>query len=145
MVPAEERPPENRIYGIDPNDIIPEIIPTTPDPEPVREPERTHIVTDPTFSVPRITELQRGRYYVQLAAYPTAEAAENGIKQIERDIRSYSPVVFRDGDNWYRVLLGDFNQGESAAVLQRFRSIGYRDAFVTDHNIMQRKIGRSRR
>jgi len=82
---------------------------------------------DVSFSVPRIYELAKGSYYVQLAAADTPESAESAVRLIDR---SYGPVVYKDGDNWYRVLLGPLNQGESAAVLQRFRSIGYKDAFV---------------
>jgi len=64
---------------------------------------------------------------VQLAAVDTPESVEAAVRHIDR---SFQPKVFKDGDNWYRILLGPMNQGESAAVLQRFKSIGYRDAFV---------------
>jgi hypothetical protein len=134
LVPAPERPPEGSIYGIDPSLIIPGIAET------VKEPEKPVVpivpvvpvvpvvpdVPENVFSVPRLTQLDRGRYYVQLAAYSTVESTENAVRQIDR---SYGPVVFIDGDV-YRILLGPLNQGESAAVLQRFKSIGYKDAFV---------------
>jgi len=121
LVPADERPPQF-IYGIDPNALIPEITRVTPEVVPPAP-----VVTDRTFSVPRINELASGWYYVQIAALNTPEAVENALRQIDH---SYKPVVFNTGDNLYRILLGPMNQGESAAVLQRFRSIGYRDAFV---------------
>ena len=138
LVPAEKRPPQGTIYGIDPADIIPQIARSStagPERVPVLEPviesipvtERTP-AADTNFSVPRIYELDRGSYYVQLAAVGTPESVESAVSLIDR---SYGPVVYKDGDNWYRILLGPLNQGESAAVLQRFRSIGYRDAFVT--------------
>jgi hypothetical protein len=138
LVPAEKRPPQGTIYGIDPADIIPQIARSStagPERVPVLEPviesisaaERTP-TADTNFSVPRIYELDRGSYYVQLAAVGTPESVESAVRLIDR---SYGPVVYKDGDNWYRILLGPLNQGESAAVLQRFRSIGYRDAFVT--------------
>ena len=85
------------------------------------------VVTEPVFSIPRIYELNRGSYYVQVAAFDEPNLVENAISGIEH---YYKPVVYKDGDHWYRVLLGPLNQGESAAILQRFRSIGYRDAFV---------------
>jgi len=142
IVPSQERPPEGTIYGIDPADIIPQIARASSGPQraPVLEPviesipvtERTPVVentrtADANFSVPRIYELNRGSYYVQLAAVDTPESVESAVNLIDR---SYGPVVYKDGDSWYRILLGPLNQGESAAVLQRFRSIGYRDAFV---------------
>jgi len=128
IVPADERPPENNIYGIDPADIIPEIARVEPEPEPFETiAPITPAVSDTDFSVPRIYELSRGWYYVQVAALDSVESVESTIDKIDR---SYKPVVYKDGDHWYRVLLGPLNQGESAAILQRFKSIGYKDAFV---------------
>jgi hypothetical protein len=126
LVSTEERPPEH-LYGIDPAYIIPGITSTPGQKEPEREPERTPIVPGVTFSVPRVSELQRGSFYVQLAAFNSPDAVENVIRQIDS---SYNPVIYNDCDTLYRILLGPLNQGESAAVLQRFRSIGFRDAFV---------------
>jgi predicted house-cleaning noncanonical NTP pyrophosphatase (MazG superfamily) len=129
-VPTQPRPP---IYGID----LTEIFPDTP---PAREPARppvpvTPSVTpaatpappDPTFSIPRIYSLDRGSYYVQLAALDSPDSVEATIRQIDRN---FQPKVYKDTDNRYRILLGPLNQGESAAVLQRFKTIGFRDAFV---------------
>lgn len=137
-----EAPPQAAVMPeIDPAFIIPGIVRAEPPPqaaprqEPVltlppaveipfrREPE----VFVPEFSVPRIFQLERGRFYVQIAAFESAASVENLVRQIDN---SYQPVVYKDGDHRYRVLLGPMNQGESAAVLRRFRSIGYRDAFV---------------
>jgi hypothetical protein len=139
LVPAEEHPPQG-FDGIDPSMVISGIIATEEPPlelfpfiepilvtEPVAEPVVERIAADFIFSVPRIFHLDRGKFYVQLAAFDTEESVENAVRSIDRN---YKPVVYKDGDHWYRVLLGPLNQGESAAVLQRFRSIGYRDAFV---------------
>ncbi|MDR0302881.1 MAG: SPOR domain-containing protein [Treponema sp.] len=120
LIPTDERPPMN-IYGIDPAFIIPGIT-RAEEPEAASDPR-----IEPVFSIPRIYELTRGSYYVQLAAHDTAESVENSIRRIDQN---YKPVVYKDGDRWYRVLLGPLNQGESYAVLQRFKSIGYNDAFV---------------
>jgi len=125
MVPTPERPPENSIYGIDPSDIIPDVAIAPPVREPVRPADP--VVTDTSFSIPRIFSLDRGWYYVQIAAVDSPDLVESTVRQIDR---SYQPKVYKDGDNWYRILLGPMNQGESAAVLQRFKSIGYKDAFV---------------
>ena len=140
LVPTQERPPQNNsIYGIDPSDIIPGVAAAPPAREPARPPApaapvaaptvtpAAPVVTDTAFSIPRIFELDRGRYYVQIAALDSPESVEAAVRHIDR---GYQPVVYKDGDNFYRLLLGPMNQGESAAVLQRFKSIGYRDAFV---------------
>jgi len=145
LVPTDERPPENTIYGIDPSDIIPGVTAAPPQrettsPPPVSPPVTQPItppvaptVTEAAFSVPRIFTLDRGSYYVQLASLNSPESVEAAINQMKRQTStfdSYKPAVYKDGDNWYRILLGPFNQGESAAVLQRFKSIGFSDAFV---------------
>jgi len=150
LVEAEEQPPPRDLYGINPEDIIPGIVIATP----ITPPERIitaveeeippasvispivpapsvpvpapPIVSDNRFSVRTISHLDRGLYYVQVAALPL-DAVENAVRQIDK---SYDPVIFRDGSNMYRILIGPLNQGESAAVLARFKSIGYRDAFV---------------
>jgi hypothetical protein len=123
LEPTDKRPPDQRIYGIDPSDIIPSLPPITS----VQEKPVVPVVPENLFSVRGTTELVRGMFYVQLAAFETPELVENAIRQIDRN---YWPLVYVAGDNYFRILLGPFNQGESAAVLQRFRTIGYNDAFV---------------
>jgi len=141
LVHTDEQPPPESIYGIDPNDIIPGVAIATPE----RQPENTApitsfippvsertspipapVINEQNFSIRTISRLDRGQYYVQVAALP-AESVENAVRQIDRN---YDPVVYRDGSNLYRILIGPLNQGESAAILARFKSIGYRDAFV---------------
>jgi len=144
LVPRETspNPPPSGVYGIDPNDIIPGIVTATPE-RPAPAPTANNTVnnnvtavttpspapvpsTDRNLPVNTIDRLDRGKYYVQVAAM-SADLVENTLKQIDR---SYAPVVFKGTDNLYRILIGPLNQGESAAVLSRFRSIGYKDAFV---------------
>jgi len=130
IVPTDDRPPSS-IYGIDPALIIPEVkragdAETVNTPRIVNEPR---VETD--FSIPRKYELSRGSYYVQLVAFDTVESVENSISRIDQNYKQkFQPFVYKDSDQWYHVLLGPLNQGESYAVLQRFKSIGYKDAFV---------------
>jgi len=114
LIPAEERLPPKGVYGIDPAKIIPESVPVKTSPK-------------SNFTVPVITKLDSGWYYVQLAAFTGPELIESAINGIDKN---YKPVVFNEGENKYRILLGPLYHGESAAVLQRFKSIGYKDAFV---------------
>jgi hypothetical protein len=125
MVSAEERPPEWTIYGIDPADIIAGIERPSQTKEPEIPPTQTiPVVPENLFSVPKLTQ---AGYYVQIAALQSPELFENAIKKFDHQ---FWPIVFDDKNNLYRILLGPLNQGESAAVLQRFKSIGYKDAFV---------------
>ncbi|MDR1319014.1 MAG: SPOR domain-containing protein [Treponema sp.] len=128
LVPAEERPPEyfpenlpedSFWYSPSERDSFAEpeiIISSAPEPAP--------------FSVPVIGSLEYGKYYVQLGAFSKAEAVESEISRIGK----IYPLAVQNGGNGdkplYRILLGPMNLGESGALLQRFKSIGYRDAFV---------------
>lgn len=82
------------------------------------------------FSVPLISRLERGKYYVQLGAFSRPETAEFEISRIGP---SY-PLTIQAGGSQekplYRVLLGPVNLGESGALLQRFRGNGFNDAFI---------------
>jgi len=132
VVETQEQTPPSTIYGIDPELIIPGIAETQPPVivqpiQPVASiPVLPPVINDPSFSVRTITQLDRGQYYVQVAALPQ-HSVETAIRQIDR---SYGPVVYVERDNLYRILIGPLNQGESAAILARFKSIGYKDAFV---------------
>jgi cell division septation protein DedD len=84
------------------------------------------------FSVPVnvITELEKGKYYVQLGAYRNAASIESALLKIDP---GYPLKVQPSGsaDNpLYRLLVGPVNLGESGALVQRFKGSGYRDAYV---------------
>jgi len=130
LVPFETspNPPSPSVYGINPNDIIPGIVVATPE-KPVAVVNATPSVNTtpaPDRNLPTIDRLDRGKYYVQVAAM-SPDLVEGALRQIDR---SYAPVVFKGPDNLYRILIGPLNQGESAAILSRFKSNGYKDAFV---------------
>ncbi|MDR2617675.1 MAG: SPOR domain-containing protein [Treponema sp.] len=82
-----------------------------------------------TFSVPVIASLERGRYYVQVAALSKAESVETEINKIGRSL----PLVVQSAGSpekpVYRILIGPVNLGESGSLLQRFKAT-YKDAFV---------------
>jgi hypothetical protein len=84
------------------------------------------------FSVPVniISELEKGKYYVQLGAYRNAASIESALLRIDS---GYPLNVQRAGgpDNpLYRLLVGPLNLGESGALVQRFKGSGYRDAYI---------------
>jgi hypothetical protein len=127
-VPTQDRPPPSTtIYGIDPSDIIPGVATVSPVREPARPaPTVTPAVPAAVSSIPPLS-LDRGWYYVQIASVDSLESVENIIRQIDS---RYEPKAYRDSNNKFCILLKPMYQGESAAVLQRFRSIGFKDAFV---------------
>jgi hypothetical protein len=122
LVPAEERPPAAT------DTTIPEIaiIPPVRSAEEVREPAYVPGV----FSVPSVGELESGKYYLQLGAYSKTEAVEQEIAKIEKNLPLAIQHTGGADKPVYRILVGPVNHGESGALLQRFKGIGYKDAFI---------------
>lgn len=82
------------------------------------------------FSVPLITTLEKGKYYVQLAALSKSELVEPELSKIGKSYPLAIQTIGSQDHPLYRILLGPINRGESGALLQRFKGIGYADAFV---------------
>ena len=82
------------------------------------------------FQAPLISELERNKWYVQIAAYTRSDNVEDEISRIGNTYPMAVQNIGTDTSPMFRVLLGPMNQGESGAVLQRVKSIGYKDAFV---------------
>ena len=81
------------------------------------------------FSAPIITSLEKGRYYLQIAAYSKEETVRSELSKIDNNL----PVAIMNAGTQekpvYRILIGPVNLGESGALLQRFK-VSYKDAFV---------------
>jgi cell division septation protein DedD len=102
--------------------------PPLPSPPPEPEPESTGKTV--VFSAPLINSLERSKYYLQLGAFTRTELVEQELARIGKN---YPVVVLRgapSGKILYRILLGPVSQGESNALLQRFKNMGYKDAFL---------------
>ena len=132
LVPAEDRPPSEMIE-LDPSAFVDPLRQTSGsafiDPSLVIAPVPSTTAPRSLSSVPTVRSLDRGKYYVQLAAYSNTQSVNAEISKIDNRL----PVVIMDagtqGKPLYRVLLGPLNLGEAGALLQRFKST-YRDAFV---------------
>ena len=85
------------------------------------------------FQAPLINSLEQGKWYVQLGVYSRPDNVEDEISRIGPAYPVAIQNIGSDTSPMFRVLLGPLNQGESGAMLQRFKSIGYADAFVR-HN-----------
>jgi hypothetical protein len=132
LVPVPRRPPEsNGIYGIDPSSIIPGInIKETTVKENAPEADTVlPIIKDFSFESLIVPNLKTGSFYVQIASLQAPELVEGILSRIDKDYREVV-CVQKSGQSLYRILLGPLNHGESGAILQRFKSIGYKDAFI---------------
>ena len=112
MVPTAERPPEPASAYT-----IPVTAPAPPAP------------VSP-FQAPLIERMEQGKWYVQLGAYSRFDLVEDEISRIGASYPIAIQNIGTDTKPLFRVLLGPMNQGESGAMLQRFKSIGYTDAFL---------------
>ncbi|MDR1566868.1 MAG: SPOR domain-containing protein [Treponema sp.] len=140
---ARPSPQAEREYIIDPSLIIPPVRQAQP-PQVPAPPQQTALQPQPdtsqppaaplpqaggTFSVPVIASLERGRYYVQVAALSKAESVEMEINKIGRSLPLAVQSAGSPEKPVYRILIGPVNLGESGALLQRFKA-AYKDAFV---------------
>jgi hypothetical protein len=82
------------------------------------------------FQAPLINSLAPGKWYVQIGVYSHPDNVEEEISRIGTSYPVAVQNIGTDASPMFRVLLGPLNQGESGAMLQRFKSIGYADAFV---------------
>jgi hypothetical protein len=133
LVPAPQRPPEqNSIYGIDPSSIIPGIANVKE--TAVKETVPVVDIVPPfvnnfSFESLVVSNLKAGSFYVQIASIQAPELVEGILSRIDKDYRDVV-CVQKSEQSAYRILLGPLNHGESGAILQRFKSIGYKDAFI---------------
>jgi hypothetical protein len=128
---VEPAVPPERDNVIDPAYIIPPVkrAPSGQAPVSAPPPVQSAGVPGHSFSAPVISSLEKGRYYVQVAALSKPESVETEITKIGR---TWPLAVQRAGSAEkpvYRVLIGPVNLGESGALLQRFKTT-YKDAFV---------------
>jgi hypothetical protein len=128
IAPLENRPP---VEAAGPAEAVPDeayfVDPVSPEPT---ERAGEDAVPSGLFSVPLVAGLESGKYYLQIGAYSRVETVESELSKIDR---VYPVAVQNAGDTEkpvYRILLGPVNLGESGALLQRFKGMGYGDAFV---------------
>jgi cell division septation protein DedD len=83
-----------------------------------------------SFAAPVISNMEAGMWYVQVGAFSHPRSVENEINRIGTAYPMVVQIAGTESNPVYRVLLGPLSQGESGAMLQRFKSIGYKDAFI---------------
>jgi len=102
LVPADERPP----YGYTPGSSVPQI-----------------------FSVPAVSKLEYGKYYLQIAASRDKAAVEWELTKLKY---KYPMTILCVANTTfpYRILVGPVSQGEAGLLLKKLQSSGYSKAFL---------------
>ncbi len=152
LVPAEPNPPAAPDAAesvpiaepVQPSSIAVAPVPATdkkPEPaatpEPVAEvaPVRQAPSVTPTAGpapskLPLVDTLEKGKYYVQLGTY----ANETNVRSIISSYGAKYPLTVQStsakGSVALKVFVGPIGKDETGAVLERFKALGYRDAFV---------------
>ncbi|MDR2313498.1 MAG: SPOR domain-containing protein [Spirochaetaceae bacterium] len=86
------------------------------------------------FSVLAVSDLEYGKYYLQIGAYSQVAAVERELAKVNKAYPLAVQCTGSSGRPVYRILVGPVNQGESGALLKSFQSMGYTDAFVRRGN-----------
>ena len=81
----------------------------------------------PIAALPLVGTLAKGSYYVQVASY---EDPLNAKKLVDSYSGKYPMVVEKGADAKLKVCIGPVKKDEYGAIIERFRSLGFKDAFV---------------
>lgn len=93
-------------------------------------PEKKAPISERILHVPVVRSLERGTYYIQLGSFRSAASLEGAIAKLNSRYPAVVQVSENKGELVYRLFVGPLNQGESTALLQQMKRLGYRDAFV---------------
>ena len=146
LVPADSNPPENEddevedviseddIDAIDAIDAIDEEITLTPlveekaaEPEQPKPSAKAETSYD-KYMVPSLKNLESGKYYIQIAVY---SSEENILDVINKYGTNYPiTIVPMAGGTSKQILIGPVTMDEYKVVLERFKSYGFKDAFL---------------
>ena len=141
LVPAESNPPENEedevedvISEDDDIDSIDEEITLTPlEEEKPAEPEKTEpapkaVTSYDKYMVPSLKDLESGKYYIQIAVY----SSEDNILDVINKYGTNYPITIvpMAGGSSKQILIGPVTMDEYKVVLERFKSYGFKDAFL---------------
>lgn len=140
--PVEETPAEP--VAEETRSIVAEVVPVA-EPEPVVVPEPAVVEPEPVVETRAVvpaavsaddgwksliveseSKLARNCWYVQIASMNKEENIAACVKKYAK----YPLALVPNGKGGYRVLVGPLNVDEYGAVLAKFRSFGYKDAFL---------------
>ena len=144
LVPADANPPENEedevedVISEDDIDAIDEEITLTPlveetpaepdEPKPEPEQEPKAVTSYDKYMVPSLKNLESGKYYIQIAVY----SSEDNILDVINKYGTNYPITIvpMAGGSSKQILIGPVTMDEYKVVLERFKSYGFKDAFL---------------
>ncbi|MCQ2591103.1 MAG: hypothetical protein MJ179_11815, partial [Treponema sp.] len=83
------------------------------------------------YVVPSMSDLKKGSYYIQISVLKSDE----GILEITNKYgKKYPIAIVPNTDGSKKVMIGPLSVDEYGIVLERFKSYGYKDAFLRKVN-----------
>lgn len=130
LIPAEDNPPVTTDIVIAPEPVVP----VAPEKSavaaavPPAERAETAAATSGRNIIPSLSSLESGKYYVQIATL----AEEENIRNILDAYSGKYPLVMvpLKSGKAYQIMVGPLNVDEYGTILARFKSFGYKDAFL---------------
>ena len=140
LVPADSNPPENDedevedvISEVDIDSIDEEITLTPLEEEKPAEAEKSKpaaktVTSYDKYMVPSLKDLESGKYYIQIAVY----SSEDNILDVINKFGTNYPITIvpMAGGSSKQILIGPVTMDEYKVVLERFKSYGFKDAFL---------------
>jgi hypothetical protein len=138
LEPAAPRPPAAAVAAAQPS--APAPIETTP--PAAKKPEAPAAVAtikgpspagaaQAPASIPMLSGLAKGSYYIQIGVYGTNDSLQAAIKGIKSAYPlAVEKLTTKAGVAAYRLFVGPLSRDESGVVLIRIRALGFKDAYV---------------
>jgi hypothetical protein len=98
--------------------LVPEVIP-----EPLPPPSASD-------AIKRIKTLEKGKYYIQLGIFNRKEDIDNALPRLKKNLPLVIQSTGAGGNAALKLMVGPMNEGESNALLVRFKKDGWKDIFI---------------
>ncbi|MCR5319452.1 MAG: SPOR domain-containing protein [Treponema sp.] len=137
LTPPEEDKEEEEVAPLEPEEpytpivLVPseDVTPPKEEKKPVEikpAPQKEAPTKDIEKRLRKESELDRSRYYIQIATLSETSSAQSLIDKYGK----YPLVMIQNSRGAYRVLVGPLSVDEYGMILERFKGYGYKDAFV---------------
>lgn len=125
LVPAEENPPEETTPV---EEAVSTFVPVPVENKVVENVTSSSITTNQKGMVKSLSELESGKYYIQVATF----AEQENIDRLLKEYGSKYPFVMVPLKNGkaMQMMVGPLNVDEYGAVLARFKNLGFKDSFL---------------
>lgn len=128
LVPAEDNPPVPVEEDDDEEDITIELPGYANTVEQIQEQKPAATLNEYSkFMIESASELEAGKYYIQIA---TLKDDANILEVLNKYANKYPITIIPVANGSKQILVGPLSMDEYGTVIERFKSYGYKDAFI---------------